>query len=177
MHTNRDIPYYLAAAGLFILLKFAFTLAGNADLAFLLGPTAKLVELLTGSHSVLLADGEYYYEGLNILIDKSCSGFNFWVLCFLVFSYPAIKYPAGPLHKILAIPAALLCAYLLTIFANASRIFASVIVQAQTKVLFAGQQHLIHEAVGVITNLSFLVLTYYLIEKVLAHKKYNEKLT
>lgn len=176
MQTNKNIPYYLTAVVLFILLKFGFTLADNDNLTFLLKPTDKLVGLLTGSHSVYLADKGFYHDKLNILIDKSCSGFNFWILCFLVFTYLTVKHLDKPLHKILTIPTALFGAYLLTIFVNTSRIFVSIIVQNQTKILFANQQHLIHEAVGIITNLTFLVLTYYLIEKILIHKQHNAKL-
>jgi len=166
----------LTAVGLFILLKFAFTLADNNDLTFLLKPTDKLVGLLTGSHSVYLADNGFYHGKLNILIDKSCSGFNFWILSFLVFTYLTVKYLDKPLHKILTIPTALFGTYLLTIFVNTSRIFASVIVQTQTKNIFASQQHLIHETIGIITNLTFLVLTYYFIEKILTHRQHNAKL-
>lgn len=151
-------------------------LADTHDLTFLLTPTDKLVGLLTGSHSVFLADNGFYHDKLNILIDKSCSGFNFWLLCFLVFTYLTVKHFDKPLHKILTIPTVLLCSCLLTIFVNASRIFASVIVQNQTKIFFANQQHLIHEAVGIVTNLTFLVLTYYIIEKFLIHRQRNAKL-
>jgi exosortase K len=176
VQTNRNIPYYLTAAGLFILLKFGFTFADNDNLTFLLKPTDKLVGLLAGSHSVYLADKGFYHDKLNILIDKSCSGFNFWLLCFIVFTYLTVKYFDKPLHKILTIPTSLLGVYLLTIFVNTSRIFASVIVQTQTKIFFANQQYLIHEAVGIITNLTFLVLAYYLTEKLLIHRRHNAKL-
>jgi len=173
---SNNIPYYLKVAGLFILLKFAFTLADNNDLMFLLIPTDRLVGLLTGSYSVYLADNGFYHDKLNIIIDKSCSGFNFGILCFATFTYLGIKHLDKAIHKILTIPIALFCAYLLTIFVNTSRIFVSVVVQNQTKVLFVNQQHLIHEAVGIITNLAFLVLTYYLIEKILIYRQHNAKL-
>jgi exosortase K len=151
------MPYYLVAVALFILLKFGFTIADNGDLDFLLKPTDVLVGLLTGSHSVYLSDKGYYHASLNILLNKSCSGFNYWVLCFLVFTYLGVKYFAKPLHKALAIPISLCCAYLLTIFANSSRIFASIVVQSQT----------FHEVIGIIVYFSFLVLVYYLTEKFL----------
>ena len=160
-----------------MLLKFAFTLADNDSLTFLLKPTDKLVGLLTNSQSVYLADNGYYHTELNILINKSCSGFNFWLLSFLVFTYLAIKYLDKPLHKALTIPTALVGAYLLTVFVNASRIFASIVVQNLTKNILSNQQHLVHETVGVITNLSFLVLAYYLTEKLLIHKQRHAKLT
>jgi exosortase K len=177
MQINRNIAYYLIAVGLFVLLKVWFTFAENNDLFFLLMPTDKLVELLTGSHSVCLADNGYYHSNLNMVIDKSCSGFNFWILCFLVFTYPTVKCFDMPLHKILSIPAALICAYLLTVFVNTSRIFASVIVQNQTKNILQNQQHLVHQAVGIIINLTFLILAYYLTDKLLTHRRHNAKLT
>ena len=175
MQINKNISYYLIAVGIFILLKFGYTFAGNDELAFLLKPTDKLIGLLTNSYSVYLSDKGYYHESLNIMIDKSCSGFNFWILCFLLFTYLAVRYFDKPLHKILTIPSALVGAYLLTIFVNTSRIFVSIVVQNQTKNILLTQQHLIHEAVGIITNLSFLVLAYYLTEKFLIHKRNNEK--
>jgi exosortase K len=173
--TNKNIPYYLTAAGLFILLKFGFTLAGNNNLTFLLKPTDQFVGLLTGSHSVYIAENGYYHDKLNILIDKSCSGFNFGILCFLLFTYLAVKYFDKTSYKILTIPAALLGAYLLTICVNTSRIFASIVVQNQTKNVLPDEQHLIHEAIGILTNLSFLILAYLLIEKLLIHIQRHAK--
>ena len=172
---NKNITYYFIAVGLFILLKFGFTLADNNDLIFLLKPTDKLVGLLTGSHSIYLPVSGYYHEHLDIIIDKSCSGFNFWVLSFLLFTYLTLKHVDKTLSRILTIPTALIGAYLLTIFVNTSRIFASIVVQNQTKNIFLNQQHIVHEAIGIITNLSFLILAYVLIEKLLIHKRQNAK--
>jgi exosortase K len=177
MQASKNIPYYLVALGLFILLKFGFTIADNNDLIFLLKPTDAFVGLLTGSQSVYLPDNGYYHEKLNIVIEKSCSGFNFWILSFLVFTYSAVKYFDRPLHKILMIPTALVCAYLLTVFVNASRIFASIVVRNQTINSLPNQQYLMHESVGIITNLSFLVLVYYLMEKFLKHRRNHAKFT
>lgn len=175
-HTDRNLPYYFAAGGVFVLLKFAFRYADTADLVFLLKPVDSLVGLLAGSYSIPHAEGGYFHESLNIIIDKSCSGFNFWVLSFLLFTYLALKYFDRTLSKILTIPASLAVAYLLTVFVNTSRIFASIVVQRQTQSLLASHQRLIHEAIGIITYLSFLVLAYILIEKLLKNRQQNEKL-
>jgi exosortase K len=179
MKTQNDIitgniPYYLSAVGLFVLLKIGFTFADNGDLTFLLKPTDRLVGLLTGSQSVYLADyGFFHFHGqMNFVIEKSCSGFNFWVLCFPVFAYLGLKYFDRHIHKALTVPAALLCSYLLTVFVNASRIVASLVVRNLTVGFFPGRQPLIHEIVGITTCFTFLVLVYYLIEKCLKHIKY-----
>jgi exosortase K len=169
---NRNIPYYLTIVGLFILLKIGFTFADNNDLTFLLKPTVKVVELLTGSHAVFIAENGYYFEKINILVGKSCAGFDYFLLCLCVFSYLGLKYFHKPLHKILAIITSLIFSYLIAIFANSSRIFASIIVRNQTINFMSNQQYSIHETVGVITNLSFLILAYILIEKILKNKKY-----
>lgn len=157
------------------MLKFGFTLADNNDLTFLLKPTDKLVGLLTGSNSVYISDSGYFHEHLNIIIDKSCSGFNFWILCFILYTYLTVKHFEKSIQKALTIPTALFVAYLLTIFVNTSRIFVSIVVQAHTKGIFSNIQNIIHEAIGIITNLTFLVLAYVLIEKILVHKRYNAK--
>jgi exosortase K len=175
VQTNKNIPYYLTVVGLFILMKFGFTLSDNNELTLLLKPTDKLVGLLTGSKSVYLSESGYFHEHLNIIIDKSCSGFNFWILCFLLFTYLTVKHFAKSIHKFLTIPTALFVAYLLTIFVNTSRIFVSIVVQFQTKSIFINHQHIIHEVIGITTNLTFLILTYVLIEKFLTHKRYNAK--
>jgi exosortase K len=175
VQTNKNIPYYLITVGLFILLKIGFTVADNNDLTFLINPTDKLVGILTGSHSVYLSDSGYFHENLNIIIDKSCSGFNFWILCFLLFTYLTVNCFDKPLHKFTTIPTALIGAYLLTIFVNTSRIFASIVVQTQTKNILMNHQQILHEAIGVITNLTFLILAYILLEKLLIHKRPNAK--
>jgi exosortase K len=175
-NTYKKIPYYLVIAGIFLSLKFAFTSANNNNLTFLLKPTDKLVGLLTGSQSVYLADIGFYHDKLNIIIDKSCSGYNFWLLCFLVFTSLTIKHLDKPLQKMMTIPIVLVASYFLTIFVNTSRIFASILVQNHADKFLPVRPHFIlHEAVGIITNLSFLVLTYYIFEKLLKNKLHNAK--
>ncbi len=175
LQTNKNFPYYLTTVGLFIIMKWGYKMAESSDLKFLIKPTDTLVGILTGSNSVYLSESGYYHEHLNIIIDKSCSGFNFWILCFVLFSYLALNHIDKTFNKVLVLPSALMAAYVLTLFVNTSRIFASIVVQKQTQNTFAGQQPYIHEAIGVATNLTFLVLAYLLIEKILIHLRQNAK--
>lgn len=178
MQTNKNIPFYLTTIGIFILLKFGYTLADNDNLIFLLKPTDKIVGLLTGSHSVYLSDKGYYHDNLNILIEKSCSGFNFMLLCFCMLTFLFLKYANKTILNYLSIPVALFASYLLTIFVNASRIFVSIIMQQQANNFLPNRPHLIlHEIVGVITNLTFLIIIYIVSEKFLTNKYQNAKLT
>jgi exosortase K len=79
---KKNIPFYCAIAAIFLLLKLGYTMADNNSLVFLLKPTNALVGLLTGSTSTYFADKGYFYSNLDIVIEKSCSGFNFLILCF-----------------------------------------------------------------------------------------------
>jgi len=171
MTAGKNIVYYFLATVIFFLLKFAFTFTTVNDLIFLLNPTDGLVELVTGSQSVYLSGSGYYHEKFNILIDKSCLGFNFWLLCFLMLTFLTLQYFNRHLHKALIIPASLFFAYLATLFVNASRIAASILAQKMANNFLPERPHFIlHESVGVITNLIFLIAIYYLTERLLINK-------
>ena len=159
------------------MLKFGFRFAENDSLIFLLKPTKKFIELLTGSNSIYISDKGYYFSQLNFLIDKSCAGFNFWVLSFLMLTFLGLNNLNNHFKKMLTIPLALTGAYFFTIFANVSRIFASIVIQNQTNSYFESQQHLIHESIGIITYLSFLIFMYFLANKILTNKISYAKLT
>lgn len=177
VQTSKNIPFYLTTIGIFILFKFGYKIANNDNLIFLLNPTNKIVELLTGSHSVYFSDKGFYHDNLKILIEKSCSGFNFMLLCFGMLAFLFLKYVDKTFLKYLTIPFAFIVSYLLTIFVNASRIFVSIIMQQQANHFLPKRPHLIlHELIGVITNLSFLIIIYIVSEKILTLINNNEKL-
>jgi len=175
---NKNIPFYLIAVALLILLKYGYTLASNDNLIFLLYPTDKIVGFITGSPSDYFSDKGYYHGNLNILIEKSCSGFNFMLLCFCVLTFLSLKHIRKPINKALSIPVSLITAYILTILVNASRIFASIIIQNQANNFLPHRPHLIlHDIVGIITNLTFLILIYAVSQKFVTNKNKNAKPT
>lgn len=173
LQLNRNTLYYLIASLFFILFKLWYRTAETNQLTFLLKPVDIFIRSLTGVSSTYIENNGYYYQELQVVIDKSCSGFNFGILSFLVITYLLLKYATQPKHQLLAIPMSLTTAYLLTIFVNSSRIFCSLIIENQTNLFFKSQQHIIHESIGIIINLTFLTLTYILLEKVLSKNKLN----
>ena len=177
MDKNKNTFFYLATLGIFVFLKIGYQTANNDELWFLLKPIDQLVCLLTDSSSVYFSDNGYYHHKLNILIDKSCSGFNYWCISFVVFSITMIKHNHTPWYKTVAIPVSLVLAYVHTLLVNTSRIYVSIIAEKHTPTVFADQQHLIHEAIGIVTNFSFLILSYYLILKTFQHRPHYASLT
>ena len=151
MIDNKNLPYYATAIAAFLLLKYGYTLSDTADLRFLLQPTDALVGIITNSTSHFIAESGYIHERLNIVIDKSCSGFNFWILCFIMLSFSVGKYLRGAVQQVIVLPALLLVAYLFTIFVNASRILLAVLL------LHPSVPHFdwLHEAAGHLFTLVF----------------------
>ena len=179
MKDHRNIPFYTMALILFALLKVGFIYAETDDLLFLLKPINVVVGLLTGSDSVFVIGKGYFYGHLNIVIDKSCGGFNFWFLSFLLLTILSLRHIEGKFHKLMIIPLALLGSYIFSIGVTSSRIFVSIIIQNYTNSYLEKYQHIVHESIGIMTNLSFLMLAYFLIDKLFTfHKRNcNEKLS
>ena len=176
MISNKNIPYYITSFILFIVLKFGYKFADTEDLTFLLKPTNKVVEFLTGMQCSFSQGAGYYYEQLNIIIDKSCSGFNFWLLCFLMLTFLFLKHTKTHLQKISVLSFSIIGAYIVTIGVNSARIFTSIIIQSQDFSTLYIEQKVLHQTIGIVTNLSFLVLIYILSERMLTNKEGDAKL-
>lgn len=166
----RNNTYYLAAIALFILLKFWMGTFDNNQMIFLLGPVNQIFGFIAGSDSIYSATNGFYHEGFNIVIDKSCSGYNFLLLCFLLLYFLVVKYMKRESMKWMMLPGALGLAFILTVFINASRILISSAIQQKLLTYLELDSGIIHESIGVVTNLSFLIIIYLVVEKLLIRK-------
>ena len=161
---------------LFMLLKFVFTFTETNHLIFLLSPINTIIEFTSGFQSVYLDNKGYYFEQLNIVINKSCAGFNFWILSFLMVTFLSLKYFKNRKYKIIAIFISFFGAYVFTILVNSFRINTALVFQNKLQQLINLKSEIIHESLGIIINLTFLVLIYLIIEKILNKKESNAKL-
>jgi exosortase K len=158
----------LIAIGIFILLKLGYTVADNNDLKFLLSPTNYLVELVTNSSSQYNSESGHFHKELNIVIEKSCSGFNFWTLFFIMMSFMLLNFYKSNTKKIFALPLALFFSYFLTIFANTSRIILSIAGQKTADNFITPRPHFVlHEIIGTFVYLFFLIASYLVINFIL----------
>lgn len=156
MTANKNLVFYTITILIFILLKLGYTMADNKDLNFLIKPTSRLIDLATSSGSTFVSESGYYNKKLNIVIDKSCSGFNFWIISFLMLYFLALNFLKNTSYKIIAIPAILIIAFILTIFVNTSRILFSVFIHRFINPKVAWM----HQAEGTFIYLSFLIIMY-----------------
>nr|WP_321224813.1 exosortase K [uncultured Psychroserpens sp.] len=170
----RNRIYYSIAFMLFITLKFAFLKADNEMLQFMLKPISLLITFITNNEAVYDFNDGYFHRNLNIIIDKSCSGINFWLIGFMVCVLSLISKQNTHLKKIIAFPLAFILSYILTLFANTSRILTSIFIENNTSISYSW----LHQAQGVFIYLFFLIIFYLLINYLLSKSKaHHAKLT
>ncbi len=170
---NKNLPYYLLALSLFGLLKLWLGTFDNQELYFLLKPTDAIFSLVSGSKSVFTAQNGFFHERYQMVIEKSCSGYNFMLICFLMLYFLIIKFVKSRAFKVVWLLGALGISYVVTVFINSSRILVSVSLQDSIENLLHLDAALTHQSIGVLTNLTFLIIIYLLVEKIII-KKYAQ---
>ncbi len=174
MKTTNNLVYYIIGILIFIGLKFTYTYANNNHVLLLTSPTDKMISLITYSFSTYSESTGFYHEKLNMVIDKSCSGFNFWMLSFILFFFSSLKFVKHHYLKFLTLLLSLLLAYIVTLFVNTSRILVSLFIEHSTQFKHAW----LHQAEGVFIYLSFLIIFYMLLNYIQTKSiKNHEKLT
>lgn len=157
---KRDIIYIAICFLVFAIFKFIYVFLDTDLLQFLLMPTNKLIEVITGSQGEYSCGTGYFHPQLNIVVDKSCSGYNFWLIGFLLASFVLIK--SQKVQFIWIIPTALLASYVFTILANVSRISGYMLLMKSGLVQYfdAGNTWL-HQTEGIFVYLSFLIMFFF----------------
>ncbi|MEO1029974.1 MAG: exosortase K [Bacteroidota bacterium] len=170
----KSYLFYGIIFSLTIIGKIAYAQATNDALVFILKPLSSIISFLTNSPFIYLSDSGFYFESLNITIDKSCSGVNFWIISFVVFSFSFVKVTRSNFQRLLSIPVLLLATFAFTLFANTSRILISILISRQT----AFDYPWLHQAQGVFIYLSLLVIAYTIINHLsFKFNNYHEELT
>lgn len=152
---------YIITASIAIGLKVFYFSASFNDVYFLIKPLNTATEFLTRHQSELINEVGFVYESQQIIINKSCSGFNLWVISYLMFSYMFISSIYKKLHYLFIIPSALLLSYISALFINIIRVYVSFLLNTSPLPLFKEHTLVIHEMVGIINNFAFLFIIYY----------------
>lgn len=159
-----NAAYLLTALGLAVMIKYHYSRAGSEDLRWILLPTARVVELFSGIRFVEELHAGFINRSHRILIAPSCAGVNFLIIAFGVAVISGLHHIKKIALQFVWLVAALIAAYLLTIFVNAFRITISI--YSYDDRLFAlwlepGRLHLLE---GVLIYSFFLCLFYRIIE-------------
>lgn len=157
----KHIILYIITISIAIGLKVFYFSASFSDVYFLIKPLNTAIEFLTKNQSEFIEEVGFVYESQEIIINKSCSGFNLWVICFLMYSYMFISSSYKKQYHLYIIPSALLLSFLSTLFINTIRVYVSFLLKTSPLPLFRENTLVIHEMVGVINNFAFLIIIYY----------------
>lgn len=176
MKKDDTLYYYAAALVGLVLLKLWFETVPADGPSFLLAPLAVLIEQFTGTTAVFEPGTGYYYEQINIIINKSCSGFNFMCLCFILVCFLSFKHIANKRNRILIIPVVSTISYFITLIVNTSRILIAVFVNSQIAFFAQNPPWWLHVAEGILIYLFFLIVIYLLTELLFTKlTRHNEK--
>ncbi|WP_103913204.1 exosortase K [Halpernia humi] len=167
---NRNFMYGALAILMFIILKFWYANSTNSEVFFLLKPTDFFINIITSSTSIFKQDIGFFNETLNIIINKSCSGFNFLMIAFLMLIFLALKSKNLSKFTVLIIPISLFISYLFTVFVNTTRILFSIYMNHYVGNKFSWM----HQTEGTFVYMSFLIILYLLVNQFLT-KFRNEK--
>lgn len=133
-------PFYLF--GIFVILgmKLFYARAGSDELKWILTPTVRWVELLSGIPFVYVPGAGYANHSLRYLIAPSCAGVNFMIIMTAMLFFPFLHRMKEPERRtgtsgislsdfwlrVCWMGGSLLFSYLITIPVNGLRILAAV---------------------------------------------------
>ncbi|MGD8992402.1 MAG: exosortase K [Desulfobacterales bacterium] len=146
-------------------LKYHYSQARSDDLVWILGPTAVLVEQLSGIDFEKEARTGYANNEHRIIIAPACAGVNFYIIAFCMAVFCGIPV-MGPLRsKALWLAAGLIAAYLLTLVVNALRIILAIYLYDMDMYSVWLTPRRVHRLVGTVIYFFFLYLFYRIIKK------------
>ncbi|SBW05187.1 exosortase K [uncultured Dysgonomonas sp.] len=173
---KNEISLSILCFCIFAGLKLAYPHLETDNIRFLLSPTNKAIELISGSDAIYNNASGYFYPQMNMVINKSCSGFNFLLISFLMIAFVFIK--TSIIKGGLVIPISFLLAYMITLIANISRITGYMLIMNTGFYSASGlPDKLIHQAEGIFVYLSFLIFGYLLLNQIINKIQRNHEKT
>ena len=158
--------FYILALFIAFGLKYHYSRAGSENLVWVLGPTACLVEHISGIQFESEANTGFVSRGYRIIIAPSCAGINFLIIVFCMAMFSGIHVIRRPGSKILWLATSLVGAYILTVAVNTLRIIASI--HSYNADIHFGwfTPARVHRLEGIVIYFFFLCLFYMIIIKI-----------
>jgi len=167
MKTYQELTILFAFLACIFGLKYFHSTTDTDSLAFILFPIAKLVEIFTQASANYLPTQGYFFEEINILIDKSCCGMNFWIMSWSMAGIIGLQYFKRLSHQVGLLFSSAILTYFLTIWANTSRIVGAIAFHQYFPPDSVFNGSTFHSMQGAFTYLLYLTLFYLLLQKTL----------
>jgi len=167
--------YFGISLFLFAVIRLLYPYAGNDDLKFLLVPINAAVEIISGTNSVYASEYGFYFQAMNITIDKSCSGYHFALITFLLISFVLFKRNMVK-RKWMVYPLSMGMAYIITIITSISRIAGHILMVKTNLFSISPNNNLwIHHFEGIFIEILFLIACYLILSRI-GIKRQNKNL-
>jgi exosortase K len=145
------------------LLKRFYSVATPDELAWLLGPTAALVEQASGRRFVREEGLGYVSSELSLVIAPVCAGINYLIVAFLALTFGFLHRMRTLARKFGWLVGSALLAYAATLVVNAVRITLSV-------ALGRWSSPELHRVEGIVVYLSSLLVLYLAVDQILGRR-------
>jgi exosortase K len=122
---RKAVPFCIVIA-LAVALKRYYSLAGADSLVWILAPTARCVELVSGITFIFESGTGFTNLDHRAVIAPACAGINFMIIVFCMTAFCSIGRCTRSRTRLLAVSLCFLAAYCLTIGINALRIAGAV---------------------------------------------------
>ncbi len=163
--TARKIVYCLLVLCIAAGLKHGYSQSTSEDLTWILGPTASLVEVLTGEQFMKEKNVGYVSISQRIAIIPGCAGINFMITAFcmsaLTLVYSTNRKQSPALHILTGFAAA----YGMTVCTNSLRIILSIYLYRADIYTPLITPEKIHRLAGIVIYFVCLCFLYFSVQK------------
>lgn len=158
----------LMAAG----MKYFYSRSTSEDLVWILGPTASLVEFITGAQFVKEVNIGYVSAASQVAIVPACAGINFMIAAFSMTALTLIYRARQKRYLTICVLAGLAAAYGFTLGANSLRIALSIhLYQADIYSLLITPER-VHRLAGIAIYFICLCLLYFSVRKITSRRTF-----
>jgi exosortase K len=146
-------------------LKFYYSNATANDLLWILAPTTKLVELLSGRTFAFESYTGYMSSDHRFVIAVPCAGVNFLITAFLMLGLRLLWRNRSQGVNWSSLPIAAALAYAATLVANTTRICIALEIQRRSIEVDGLNGNQLHRLEGIVVYFGFLLLLFMLTER------------
>ncbi len=170
--TTKKIACYLLVVLMATGMKYFYSRSTSEDLVWILGPTASLVEFITGAPFTREVNIGYVCAASQVAIVPACAGINFMIAAFSMTALTLIYHARQKRHLTICVLAGLAAAYGFTLGANCLRIALSInLYRADIYSLLITPER-VHRLAGIATYFISLCLLYFSVRKITQYRTF-----
>lgn len=160
---NKHILYLIV---FYVTLNYYYTYFTFEDLLILIKPVNIIFSFFVKSIPEYDIGIGFHYPNIDILINKSCSGFQFFLTTYIITYLLILKNETSIYIIRLNFLVSLILSYLFTIYFNSARFVISFLSQNTANYFLTKKPHfLIHEVTGqIVYFISYIIIIYLIIQ-------------